>query len=160
MNDSAQTPDAAVDAADRHLKKGEPLLAYNAVQEALQRWPEHARLRQLQALALARSGDIQRANSVLESLAQAGFDDAETLGLLARTHKDLGLAALDDRPRSHHLASGFGPYERAYDRARREGADDAAWYTGINAATMAVLRRELVTARRIAAGVREPCAGI
>ena len=160
MNDSAQTLDAAVDAADRHLKKGEPLLAYNVVQEALQRWPEHARLRQLQALALARSGDIQRANSVLESLAQAGFDDAETLGLLARTHKDLGLAALDDGPRTHHLASGFALYERAYERARREGADDAAWYTGINAATMAVFRRDLVTARRIAAEVRDLCAGI
>ena len=160
MNDSTQTADAAVEAADQHLKKGEPLLAYNAVQEALQRWPEHARLRQLQALALARSGDIQRANSVLESLAQAGFEDAETLGLLARTHKDLGLAALDEAPRAHHLAAGFALYERAYDRARREGADDAAWYTGINAATMAVLRGELATARRIAAEVRDLCAGI
>src|SRR5258706_1186275 len=159
MNDSAQTSDAAVDAADRHLKKGEPLLAYNAVQEALQRWPEHARLRQLQALALARSGDIQRANSLLESLAQGGFDDAETLGLLARTHKDLGLAALDDAPRAHHLAAGFALYERAYDRARRGGADDAAWYTGINAATMAVLRTDLTTAKRIAAEVRDLCAG-
>src|SRR5258706_15588094 len=108
MNDSAQTSDAAVDAADRHLKKGEPLLAYNAVQEALQRWPEHARLRQLQALALARSGDIQRANAVLESLTQAGFDEAETLGLLARTHKDLGRPGLAGPPPPHPPASRLG----------------------------------------------------
>jgi len=151
--------EAAVEAADQHLKKGEPLLAYNAVQEALGLFPDHTRLRQLQALALARSGDIERANAILESLARQGLDDAETLGLLARTHKDLGIAARDPERRGRHLDAGFELYERAYERARRERSDDAAWYTGINAAAMAVLRQDLPTARRIAAEVRTICGG-
>jgi len=105
--------EAAVEAADQHLKKGEPLLAYNAVQEALGQFPDHTRLRQLQALALARSGDIERANAILESLVGQGLDDAETLGLLARTHKDLGIAARDPERRARHLGAGFDLYERA-----------------------------------------------
>jgi len=149
--------EAAVEAAGQHLKKGEPLLAYNAVQEVLGQFPEHTRLRQLQALALARSGDIERANAILESLVGQGLDDAETLGLLARTHKDLGIAARDPERRARHLGAGFDLYERAYERARRERSDDAAWYTGINAAAMAVLRQDLPTARRIATEVRTIC---
>src|ERR1051325_1862651 len=113
MNDSTQTADEAVEAADRHLKKGEPLLAYNALQDALARWPEHRRLRQLQALALARSGDIERANAMLDALHREGEEDSETLGLLARTHKDLALRETDPLQRASHLEAGFRIYESA-----------------------------------------------
>jgi len=154
-----QTADAAVALAEQHLERGEPLLAYNSVQAGLERWPGHARLRQLQALALARSGDIERANAILDKLAREGIDDAETLGMLARTHKDLALIADGDR-RSAHLRAGFQLYEQAYRTARKDGADAAASYTGINAATMAVLMGDLPRARDIAGDVREVCARV
>ena len=78
--------------AERFLHSGEPLLAYNAVQQGLETWPGDLRLRQLQSLALARSGAIQRANRALQELRDEGHGDPETLGLLARTHKDLSLS--------------------------------------------------------------------
>src|SRR5262245_57213161 len=130
------TPEAHIEAAQRHLQHGEPLSAYNALQPALERWPGHVRLRQLQALALARSGDVLRANALLDALAREGSDDAETLGLLARTHKDLALRARGEE-RADRLAAAFLLYERAWSAARARGERDGAAYTGINAAAMA-----------------------
>jgi len=152
-----ESEERAVRAAERLLDRGEPLLAYNEVQTGLQQWPEHARLRQLQALALARSGDIERANRILAKLSDEGVSDAETLGLLARTHKDLALRASDTTKRASHLEAGFRLYEQAYDTARNADAAADAYYTGINAATMAVLMGDLERARRIARQVREIC---
>lgn len=94
------TEDALVEQAEGFLHQGEPLLAYNVADTGLQRWPGHVRLRQLQALSLARTGDIERANRILAELAAGGLDDAETLGVLARTHKDLGLRARDPASRA------------------------------------------------------------
>ena len=106
--------DPAVDEAERLLHQGEPLLAYNAAQNGLEKSPGHVRLSQLQALALARSGDTERANVLLGELAKRGLDDAETFGMLARTHKDLGLRASNSARRVTHLRAGFELYERAY----------------------------------------------
>ncbi|MGE0356404.1 MAG: tetratricopeptide repeat-containing protein [Burkholderiales bacterium] len=144
--------------AQRLLDRGEPLLAFNALQGGLDRFPGHARLRQLQALALARSGDLGRANALLAALAAEGHDDAETLGLLARTHKDLALRSSDTARRASHLAAGFELYERAFGAANAKGASADAWYTGINAAAMAAFAGDLARARRIAQEVRMACA--
>ena len=162
MSDSAttgpdDTPASAVARAEACLRRGEPLLAYDAAQAGLLRWPDHVRLRQLQGLALARSGDVEGANELLARLADEGHGDAETLGMLARTHKDLALSAKDARARSLHLTSGFRLYARAFDHARRDGADAAAYYAGINAATMAVLRGQFDRARALARDVRRIC---
>ncbi len=46
------------------------------------------RLRQLQGLALARSGALERASEILEQLRAEKHADEETLGMLARTYKD------------------------------------------------------------------------
>ena len=115
------------------------------------------RLRQLQGLALARSGDVERANELLGKLADEGRGDAETLGMLARTHKDLALAAGDPARRAFHLDAGFRLYARAFDAARRDASDAGAYYAGINAATMAVLKGDLEGARALAREVREIC---
>ena len=154
---SPGTEDALVAEAERLLRQGEPLLAYNSADTGLQRWPEHLRLRQLQALALARSGDTERANRILTELAQAGVDDAETLGVLARTHKDLGLRARDPLRRSAHLESAYRLYEQAYSASLQRGSSASAYYTGINAATVAVLRGQLDEARWLAAEVLRIC---
>ena len=146
-------PDPIVEAAERQLRQGEPLTAYNTLQPALQRWPGHLRLRQLEGLALARGGDVARANAVLAGLAGEGHDDGETLGLLGRTHKDLALRA-EGAARESHLEAAFGVYERAYRGARARGDHAAAEYTGINAAAMAVLRGDIAHARALAGEVR------
>ena len=143
--------------AERLLRHGEPLLAYNAADTGLQRWPGHLRLQQLLALALARSGDLERANRILADLVRSGVDDAETLGMLARTHKDLGMRATNPAPRAAHLELAYRLYRQAYASSRQRGAAADAYYTGINAATVAVLRGELEEARRIAAEVLLIC---
>jgi hypothetical protein len=154
---SSQLEAQAVDAAERHLRQGEPLLAYNAVQEGLAAWPQNLRLRQLKGLSIARSGDIERANELLRQLADTGNADAETLGILARTHKDLALRAGKAASRTAHLGAAFSIYQRAYEIARTAGEAGDAWYTGINAAAIAVLQNELAMARRIAGEVQTQC---
>ena len=68
---TAQEPDSKPEApahivrAERLLSQGEPLLAYNEAATGLLQAPRNARLRQLQALALARAGDVERANGLL-----------------------------------------------------------------------------------------------
>ena len=157
-SETQEPAEATIAAAEELLRRGEPLLAYNRAQAGLQRWPDHARLRQLQALALARSGDVERANRILGTLAAEGLDDSETLAILARTHKDLGLAAHESTPREFHLQAAFRLYEDALESARRKGASADAYYAGINAATLAVLMGDLARGRRIAAEVRVICA--
>jgi len=148
---------SAIDGVELYLRQGEPLLAYNAVQDALRVLPGNLRLRQLKGLALARSGDVERANQLLADIAAEGTSDAETLGMLARTHKDLALRTTDVARRDVHLASAFRIYYQAYEEARSSAAASNAWYTGINAATIAVLQRNLEAARRIAGDVRHLC---
>ena len=159
----AETPDsesivsAAQVAAQKLLRMGEPLLAYNELQQALELKPADFRLRQLQGLALTRSGALRRANEVLAALRQDGCTDAETMGPLARTHKDLALAARDTEDHEKHLVAAHEIYEAAYRDAVARDAVSEAYYTGINAATMALLRRHVPHARRIAAEVEQLC---
>jgi len=143
--------------AESLLHIGEPLLAYNVIKQALSEQPGNIRLRQLKGLALARSGAVRRANEELASLRDEGFTDGETLGLLARTHKDLALAAADSANREQHLAAAFEIYATGYRESRRCGAVDDAYYTGINAATMSFLRGHVDQAREIATDVEDLC---
>jgi class 3 adenylate cyclase len=136
---------------------GEPLLAYNAIQKALSDRPGDIRLRQLKGLALARSGALRRANEELASLRDEGSTDGETLGLLARTHKDLALASTDSANRERHLAAAFEIYAAGYCESSRRGAVADAYYTGINASAMAFLRGHVERAREIAVEVERLC---
>jgi class 3 adenylate cyclase len=144
--------------AEHFLQKGEPLLAFNVVQEALEEWPENTRLRQLLGLSLSRSGALHRASDVLQSLLDDGLNDGETEGLLARTHKDLGLSASNDEDRTRHLSAAFDLYEGGYLKSSRRGKIADAYYTGINAATLALLLGRKPRARMIAEHVRQLCA--
>jgi hypothetical protein len=153
-------PDAhsAIAATDRLLHGGEPLLAFNAAQEGLRQWPGNLRLHQLQALALARSGDAERANALLAKLAAEGSADGETLGMLARTHKDLASRAHGAEERARHLRAAFGLYERGLEAAQRSHAHAEAYYAGINAAAMAILLDDSARGRSLAREVRAACA--
>ena len=92
-----QRPEVYGALGERILAQGEPLLAFDVVREGLSILPANVRLRQLQGLALARSGASERANEVLEELRREGQADEETLGMLGRTYKDLAAARADPR---------------------------------------------------------------
>jgi len=131
------------------LAQGEPLLAYDVIAAAVAIWPSEIRFKQLQALALARSGAIGRANVLLEQLRRSGAKDEETLGLLGRTYKDLALEAVGSR-RKELLQRAAAIYEQAYKTT-------GGYWSGINAATMNLLIGEQERACRIATKVRRQC---
>jgi len=107
-------------------------------------------MRQLQALALSRSGASRLANPILQQLVREGHRDEETAGMLARTHKDLWAEASDPDERRVHLELAFRQYADAFDAT-------LGYWTGINAATMALLLGNVAVAKTIARAVREQC---
>ena len=150
-----ESPLAAITVIEQLLDRGEPLVAYDRAQSELARWPDNVRLRQLRGLALVRGGDVKRANEVFAELAHEGHSDSETIGMLARTCKDLGLQAREPATRTAQLGSAFALYESSFLAARQNNAPAKALWGGINAAAMAVLLGNLDRARAIAAEVRE-----
>lgn len=138
------------DQADRLLKSGAPLLAYEALNEALERFPSDVRLRQLHALALSRTGASRQAIALLDTLQQEGHDDEETLGLLARTHKDVWMREQGSRDAGRFLGLAHEYYNRAYDLS-------GGIWSGINAATTALLLGKRTHAESLARVVRERC---
>ncbi|HEV2802125.1 MAG TPA: TRAFs-binding domain-containing protein [Pyrinomonadaceae bacterium] len=135
----------------RFSKLGEPYLTYDVTSEGLKFWPDDLRLRQLQALALARAGaTAERANALLTAIYEEGQRDEETIGMLARTHKDLWKQAGDPAERERQLQQSYKFYEEAY---RLSGG----YWTGINAATLALLSGRRDDARELAAEVRALC---
>src|SRR5262249_9213127 len=117
---------------ERILAHGEPLLAYDVVRAGLDNWPKDVRLRELQGLALARSGATERANAVLENLRREKEPGEETLGMLGRTYKDLAATAATREQRNEFLKRAAETYAQAYEAT-------GSYWTGINAATMNLL---------------------
>jgi class 3 adenylate cyclase len=144
------SPELHSQLGERLLRAGAPFLAAEVVRDGLSRWPSDVRLRQLHGLALARSGATEDANKLLGELRAAGHADEETLGLLGRTHKDLGLRAADAAERQRHLRLARDAYAEAFQR------HDGYW-TGINAATLARLLGEPERSRTLARQVRDLC---
>jgi class 3 adenylate cyclase/tetratricopeptide (TPR) repeat protein len=132
------------------LQLGEPLMAYDVLAQGLKNWAQDLRLQQLLALALARSGATVAANSLLSQLVQTGQQDEETLGLLARTHKDLWLQATDPTLQAHHLRLATERYLQAYQLT-------GSIWTGINAATLAKVMGRTDQASALAITVRTHC---
>ncbi|HEY8204765.1 MAG TPA: TRAFs-binding domain-containing protein [Pyrinomonadaceae bacterium] len=146
----ANTPGIYRRAGRRVLKLGEPLVAYDILTEGLKNKPRDVELRQLLALALARSGATQRANAILTQLRAEGHRDEETLGILARTHKDLWMLATTKTEAKRQLKLAHKFYHEAYKLNR-------GYYSAINAATLAVLLGNKDEARTLAQKVREAC---
>jgi class 3 adenylate cyclase len=132
------------------LRLGEPLLAYDVVVEGLKHWPNDLHLQQLKALALLRSGVAHSGLAVLKKLNKEGHTDEETLGLLARAHKDLATQASDPAERQQQQRLSFEAYLGAYKQTR-------GYWTGINAATMARLLGEKEKALELARQIMEQC---
>ncbi|HLL76215.1 MAG TPA: adenylate/guanylate cyclase domain-containing protein, partial [Pyrinomonadaceae bacterium] len=136
--------------AERLLKLGESLLAYDVASEGRKTQPRDLRLRQLQALALSRAGATRRANEALRALYDEGHRDEESLGLLARTHKDLWAQSADAAARADQLRLALRFYSEAYELS-------GGYWTGINAATLALLSGDTERAHALASEVREKC---
>jgi class 3 adenylate cyclase len=143
--------------AERMLALEEPLLAFDVLTVGLEHHPGDVRLRQLLGLALARSASAARANAVLQELEREGHASAETLGLLARTWKDLWRQAADPERGREFLVKAAADYARAYAAAVREGLPGPRAWTGINAATTALLLGDDAAARALALEVGAFC---
>ncbi|MEX2272079.1 MAG: TRAFs-binding domain-containing protein [Vicinamibacterales bacterium] len=136
------------------LKQGEPLAAYDIVARGLREFPGHHGLRQVLGLALARTGASREANRLLRALVEEGHADAqaaeEAIGTLARTYKDLWAQTSDASARRQHLANALKWYLEAHDRS-------GGYWSGINAATMALLLGDHEQSRALARRVRDQC---
>jgi class 3 adenylate cyclase/tetratricopeptide (TPR) repeat protein len=135
---------------ERILKQGEPLLAYDIISEGLKNCSTGVRLRQLQGLALARSGATERANRILEQLRDENHVDEETLGMLARTYKDRAAHAATSRDAREYLRRAAEIYTQAHKL-------NGGYWTGINAATTALLIGNDKRAAKLARDVRASC---
>ena len=135
---------------ERILAQGEPLLAYDVVTAGLTTWPTDTRLRQLQGLALARSGATERAKAILEDLRHETQPAEETLGMLGRTYKDLAATAATAQQRREFLENAAKIYGEAYQTT-------GGYWSGINAATMTLLMGKSDRAHEMATRVREQC---
>jgi len=135
---------------ERFVKLGCPLAAYDVCAEGLVRSPGNVRLRQVMALALARSGATHRARALLQELVHGGEDSEETLGLLARTDKDLWMQTADPALRKQLLEQAAANYLWAYKRS-------GGYWTGINAATMTFLAGRRDEAADLARAIKPAC---
>jgi class 3 adenylate cyclase len=134
----------------RLLKLGEPLVAYDAISEGMKSFPRDIRLRQLLALALARSGAAGSANAVLKELYEEDHRDEETVGLLARTYKDLANEAASTVEANQHLRHAYELYTQAYETT-------GGYWSAINAATLALILGDRRTAASFAQQVGDQC---
>jgi class 3 adenylate cyclase len=135
---------------ERILEMGEPLLAYDVLHEGLSYFPEDFRLRQLLASALARTGAVEPAITILLRLYQEGHRDEETLGLLGSSYKKLAEAAADTPDGNSLLRRARKFYAEAYELTH-------GYWSGINVATLTLALCERGQAESLARDVRETC---
>jgi class 3 adenylate cyclase/tetratricopeptide (TPR) repeat protein len=142
------------------LSMGAPLIALEVITEGLQDFEKDVTLRQLKGLALARTGAPERAKEILQRVRkelEAGAESVrhdileETLGILARCHKDLGLFPAEETARETNLRKALELYHEAYERTGRR------YWTGINVATLARLLSQNDLAEATAREVRTRC---
>jgi class 3 adenylate cyclase/tetratricopeptide (TPR) repeat protein len=135
------------DLGRRAQAAGESLIAFDIADEGLKRWASDAELHRIKALALARMGSHAEAQEILTHLRNENPNDIETLGLLARTQKDLWLET--ESPEA--LEQAYGAYAEAFAHVPE------SYWTGINAATLAHARGDGNAAKKTASEVKRFC---
>ena len=143
------SPRLHVQLARAFIEVGAPLLGLEVASEGLEDFADHVELRQVRGLALARSGSTEEANRALEQLRVEGYLDDQTLGVLARTHKDLALA-VNGEARRRHFDAALRHYADAYARSH-------GYWTGINVATLAALQGDRGQSVAVARQVMADC---
>ena len=130
--------------------EGEAIRACDISGEGLKLWPGDLKLRQMQALALAQMGSLEKSYKMLEELQSEGHKDEETHGLLARTYKDLWLRSGNVTA----LDQAYSTYLTVFRMA------PASYWTGINAAALALVIGDGQTARDLARQVARICSEV
>ena len=138
--------DLYVAAGAKTLECGQVFLGYDILNEGLKRYCENPSLTRQKALALARLGETQEAQTILLGLYNQGDTHPDTLGILARTYKDQWMRKRDNRL----LLKAHDIYLKGFDVN-----NDA--YNGINAATLSLLIGEHKKAKQIALSVIKIC---
>jgi hypothetical protein len=103
-------------------------------------FPKSLRPRQLQGLALARSGRWREAKDVLGELYELGERDPETVGIYARTWMD----SYKHTGNKLHLRRSRDLYAEAFD------ASPSSYYVGVNAAAKSIFLHEHAVAQAFA----------
>ena len=116
--ESTRTTDG-LEAARRALEEGENFRAYDLAERAAGESPEKLRV---MALALARSGALDRARELAERLSDG--EDSEIMGLKSRLYKDLALASRNPAERREWFAKAADTSEQVFRSQRR-------YYNGI-----------------------------
>ena len=119
--------------------------AQTVLDRAVERFPKALRPKQLQGLALARSGETLKAQLVLGKRYAAGEIDPETLGILGRTWMD----RYQSTGQKAFLLKSRDLYRQAFEAFPKD------YYTGINAAAKSMLAGEKETAAQLAKRVKE-----
>ncbi len=142
--------------ANRLIKMEESIVAYDVIAHGLSIWPSDKSMLHKKGLVLARTGATEEALSIASGLERVtGKKDPlhdEILGLLGRCYKDLWEYEHDSTRKREHLERAFEFYQRAFQSLR------GTYYTGINAAHMALLKGDREEALRLAEMVISCCA--
>lgn len=141
-----ESPRIYFEIGSRFLELGECIIAYDAVQEGLNYWPESAELFRIKAVSLARCGAASEANEIMRKIVAKGAIDDETCGIFARTYKDLWLAETNVEASHGYLRRALELYESAY-------LASGSYWLGINAATLAWIDGDSTKARKYAAEI-------
>lgn len=147
-------PDEYRKTVERLVSAGENLIACDMASDGLLRWPGDIRLRQLKAIALSRSGASLRGLKLVRELEEEGHVDQETIGMLGSISKDLWTHEIDPVRRDSLLASARDYYLMAYN------LPDGDYWSGINAATLALIAGDETLARELASQVIGECSAI
>lgn len=140
-------PDYYLAAGQRALKLGEPLVAFDCFNEGVELLPEHLILRRHLAFAAARSGASLQAMELLTTLVAKGDSDIETLGMLARCHKDIWLSTPDSELGRTNLRQALTLYRAVFQNT-------GSYWTGINAATLSLASGDAIAAEALAVAVQ------
>ncbi len=136
------TADAALASAKRAVALGDALAAVDVLQ-ALPDALHTLASRHLLILSLLRAGALADARGRLRALVEAGHQDEETLGLVAREAKARWQQAHAEADRRAALAEARDAYLRAFQLTQ------GTW-TGVNAATLSLIAGDAGAAEDIA----------
>lgn len=129
---------------------GQLLTAIEVARDGLARFGGGKTLQQQLALALAQTGALDAARSVLAQALQGSVRDEETLCLLGRVHKEMWRRAPDRREAEEALRQACGYYREAFAIAQ-------GYYPGINLAFTLAAAGDRSGARECAAQVARIC---
>jgi class 3 adenylate cyclase/tetratricopeptide (TPR) repeat protein len=133
--------------AEDALARGDNLQAYDFAVSAREDGSADTRLDFVATLALARMGDTSLALEHYEKADLGKSDDDDMLALWGRLKKDLAEKAPEDE-QTKLFAEASEAYRAVYESKR-------SYYTGINAATTALLAGDVTGARQLAEKILE-----